>query len=402
MAEVVGTAYVRIRAITTQLGKDISDAVEKGGADADAERIGRESIGEPLVEGAGHAIRADLPGEIDQSVDSATQDVDTDRRGRFRNLGKSMMTSIRNGMKDEEGSFRRGLTQSLKNIGETVSKNLKLAPIAWMGMLAVPALGGAINLISAYLIGAIAQVGFLATAAVGAGAAIAGGIGAAIPAIGVLIAAFQAESDELEQFKERMDDLGERWQRLGRLAQRGLLPALDQAATILTNRLLPVMDEYAKDIGTIAGNTAILAAESLTAAENQDDLQRIFRGSKDIFRDVKRVVVAFSKALIPFLDAAVPLAADLSEIFADWAERFSRFIRRSHETGELSTTLETWWDRAKKFGGALKNIWDALWNVLEIGGDVAEPFFDTLARLAPTVGTVHGKHQGPETDQGRV
>src|SRR5690606_752414 len=61
---IVGTAYVRIKALTKGLGKDIQKAVKKGMADAKLDKVGEEegdkagkSFGDQFSESSGRAIK---------------------------------------------------------------------------------------------------------------------------------------------------------------------------------------------------------------------------------------------------------------------------------------------------------------------------------------------------------
>ena len=414
MPEIVGTAYVRIRAITTQLADDIRDGMDKGASDAErdfgesGERAGAEfgdragesirehsaagadeagrnagnRFGEGFNDGTTDRIRADLPGDLQAATSEAVQETDVDHDTDA--LGARINKGIRDGMRDDEDLIELDIDEHVQESFQgNVGKTLKLFKnkFAWITMLGVPVLGGAIKLASAYIGGLVAQIGYLATAAVGAGAAFAGAfVGVALAAVPLFLA-FKAPTEAMEDFKERMGELGDAWLELGVQAQRGLLPALDDAATLLTRRLTPALEDYSYRIGIIAGDTALLAAEALSASENQGELSTVLAGSEAIMEDLGRVFVAFAEMLLPFLADTIPMATTLSELFARWAESFSDFIQKSHESGELSETLQTWWDRARLVGGVLKNIFDILWDILQVGGDAAEPMFKTLDKV---------------------
>ena len=370
MAEIVGTAYVRIRALTNQLGSDIKQGVDKGITDAEpTTEKGGKRLGGTMTDSFGDGM-GDLGPNMSNNIEDASEDSKktTDKEGEKhgKSFGDHFDSEFKKRMKKGGGPFAF----------------LQKTRLAWYAILGVPALAGAAKLVGFYLVGLVAQLGFVATAAVGAGAALGGLFVGAGLGIVPLVMAFKTETVALEQFKETLKDIGKEWEVAGQAAQEGLLPALEVAARTVTDSLLPAFTEYSAEIGRIAGNTAILASEILTSADNQKSLQKIFDVSAKIVQELSDAFLDLFDAFIPLLEAAMPMARNLAKIFGDWAEQFSEFIQAQSRTGELTATFREWWERAKLIGGALKNLWDALWNVLEIGGSTGTTFFDTLAELA--------------------
>ena len=86
-AEPVGTAYVIIRAITSQLSKDIKDGLDKGSKDADTDAAGREigrSVGESAGDEFGDTWNESSSDSIRDSADSReTRKAQKDYSDRF-------------------------------------------------------------------------------------------------------------------------------------------------------------------------------------------------------------------------------------------------------------------------------------------------------------------------------
>ena len=68
-AELVGTAYVRIRAITAGLASEIKDGVEKGAKDADLDKAGGK-LGEDLGAGASESFKGSMADGVTEAFDS--------------------------------------------------------------------------------------------------------------------------------------------------------------------------------------------------------------------------------------------------------------------------------------------------------------------------------------------
>ena len=412
MAEIVGTAYVRVRAITTQLASDIRRGVDEGTADSETEfseageRAGRlfgdgaagemresvvkgareagedagDELGTTISKSTGKAVDRDLPDTLKTSTTKAIRSTSSDTDRESDRIGRRSAKKWTDSFMKQARKGFAGLQRLLRG----VFRATRLLPpiIPWKVIFGIPGLVSAAATIELLLAGVVTQIGTVVTAAAGAGLAFAGLFAAIVPAAAVLVAAFKTPSEAMEVFKEDMEDLAPAWRRIGREAQRGLLPALRDTAIILTEELTPALQGYAREVGTIVGNTAILAAEALTSAENQEAFNRILDRSARITQILGDVFVDLIDIMIPFFDAVMPLAEDLAEIFAEWVEDFGQFIKDASETGELSDEFEQWWRRAKLVGGALKDLFDALWNILQIGADINAGFFRNFADFA--------------------
>ena len=143
MAEVVGTAYVRIRAITTGLSSDIKDGLDSGmaGMDKDVERNITEKVTRKVKDGMGEAG--------DEGGKSFTQ---------------RLRSSMRKGMSDTDKDTSKRFKGMIDNL-----KKFKLPGRFWLVALAIPALGGALKLAASYIITLVGQLGYIVEAALGAG-----------------------------------------------------------------------------------------------------------------------------------------------------------------------------------------------------------------------------------------
>lgn len=107
MAEIVGTAYVRIRALTKQLSKEIKDGVNKGVKDAKVEQSG-EDAGEAFTDGFTAQVGEGVPEALDDSLGSDSQKRSAEKSG-----------------KGVGGSFAEGFTEEVdKKIPDAVDDAL--------------------------------------------------------------------------------------------------------------------------------------------------------------------------------------------------------------------------------------------------------------------------------------
>jgi hypothetical protein len=350
-AEVVGTAYVRIRALTTGLSKDIKDGLDSGmsGVDRDVERNVTEKITRKVKEGMGEAG--------DEGGKSFTQ---------------RLRASMKKGLSDTDKDTSKRFKKLIDNL-----KKFKLPGRFWLVALAIPALGGALKLAASYITTLVGQLGYIATAAVGLGAALAGGVGAIGAGILPLVLAFKAETPALEAFNESIREQADAWLEVGVAAQIGLLPALDQAFTNL-GALQGPMTELAGTMGRIVGSAAEAISELLTSESSLANWEIVFGGAVGVFRSLMDGLVPLIGVLPAFFAATAPLAMQLAESLGTALENFANFIAAGTESGTLTDNLQIWYDRAESIGRSLWNIIEALWEIFRVGADVVAPQFQTL------------------------
>jgi phage-related protein len=137
-AEPVGTAYVIIRAITSQLSKDIKDGLDKGSKDADTDAAGRElgrSVGESAGEEFGDTWNESSSEGIRDSADSretrkAQDDYSESLFGRFRHHfdrgGRQMSESFNAAFSDsiDDDDLLGGIDIDTEHAGSTIGASL--------------------------------------------------------------------------------------------------------------------------------------------------------------------------------------------------------------------------------------------------------------------------------------
>jgi len=379
----VGTAYVVIRAITTGLKKDIEDGFDQGVKDANIEKSGEkasEKLGSGFTSGISkqrRSIASSLSGVISRAGDDT--DNNTGKRmtalglSLSKKLGTSMVGDLQSRMKSVNDVIGKGIAKALTG--------LNLPPIAWIAVLAVPALGGAAKIISAYILGIIAQLGFVVTAAIGAGAAIAGafvGLGIGILPLFLLL---KKQTPVLDAFIFRVGALKTVMNSWAEDIQRRVLPAVGDFLFDVFDALGKPFHSFLQDIADSAAFFIRMASAVLRGDENVGHFTRILDGARQIFDAFGGAIVEIINILLPFFDAAIPLAVQLANAFEAMVTHFSDFIRESSRTGKLGETLQIWYDRSRLIVRALGNLAVGVFNVFKIGADVAQPFFDKLSDI---------------------
>lgn len=375
MPEIVGSAYVRIKALTDGLAGDIQKGMDKGAGDVNVDSAGKK-VGSSFSESVSKGVKEGAPNvrkEMESIGDGA------DDSGGFK-WGQRWATKLYTGI--EQASDKK----KSKNIFQKISKGLddfndklKIPSLALVGMFGSPAIGGAVKVLGSYIGALTSQVGFLATASVGAGAAIGGAFGLAALGVGPLLLAFKTQTPLLDLFQAKAKVFGEAWKDVGVATQTFLLPALTDVMR-QSLKMIPMFEQFGARIGLLAGGVAEFGIKMLNSSSNAMPLQRIMKSSGDIFKIFGDSAVFIGDALIKLFATVSPLSERFAESVRQMAIRFDAFITRSSQSGELGKNLTIWYDRAEQIGRSFINLAKVVWNVFKIAADAGQPFFDTLSQ----------------------
>ncbi len=300
---------------------------------------------------------------------------------------QSFFGSVRSGFKAMGDDIRGGdLGKSLDSLQKKFA-NLGKTGGASLGLLrgALLLIGGAIvaslpfiqdigAVILAYVTGLVAQIGFLATSLGGLGVAAAAALGSvALVALPIFLA-FKTENEALDAFKDSIAATGEEFFKIGEAAQRGLLPALDEAFFILGD-LIPIFEKFSEFVGGTVGAFALLASETLVGAESQGRLQQIMQSSARILEDLLPVLLDVGDILSGVWLAAAPAAERFVGILGDVIGRWRDMVDVGLATGTLERTFNLWFERARVLGSALADLSGALFDILQVGADSSDNVF---------------------------
>jgi phage-related protein len=366
MPEIIGSAYVRIRAVTTQLAGDIKDGIDKGAGDAKVDAAGKK-VGTDFSDGMSKGVDEQAPDfhkHVNESVSGSGKDVD--KHGNF--LGRRLAKGMGDGV-DEGDRGPNGPTGRFKKIFDGFDKfanSFNLPPIAWTALFALGALGPVVQIAGSYIAGLVAQLGFVVTAAAGAGAALAGLVGIAAIAAVPIVLAFKVDTPQLESFKQFAKDIGKSWQEVGKATQKTLLPGLTVALK-MSAALIPAFRLFGSAIGGVVGDAAKMTAGFLSSQRNAGFLHDVMSASVDIVKKLTSAFALLIDSVLPFFSAAAPVAKVLADQILKIADHFDKFIRSTSQSGQLTATLDLWYGRFTLIMRILANVGRMLGTVFRIG-----------------------------------
>lgn len=412
MADIVGTAFVRIKALTDNLAKEIKSDFEKSLKKANLEKSARshgedvgEEWGDAVADSSGKTLAkrakkdnpiANLLGDFDDVIKDVTKNfekldapfsdfhatlTDIDRDGSV-SLGRTR--SQLKGLTDDidRGPLNKALDDlaaRFKKLGSSGSFNIGLlrGSLALVGgaiIAALPYIQDVGSAVLAYATGLVAQVGFLSTAIGGIGVAAAAAIGSTAIAAFPILLAFKAETEFLEHFKESLKETGQEFLAIGSATQQTLLPALDESLLIIEN-LIPMFSEFGLFVGKTVGQFSLFASETLIGVEAQGRFQAILQSSLRILDQLLPTLLNVGDLLSGLWVAAIPASERFVGTISRLVEHWRDLIVEGNATGQLTETLDLWYNRAELIGGALANVSGALFDILQVGADSSDNLF---------------------------
>lgn len=382
-AEVVGTAFVRIRALTTGLAKDIERGIDRGARDADVDSSGA-IVGDKFAKSAGEKIKAGMEDAVRDTTKNIDKKVDVDggRRTGDR-LGESIKSGLNrsfDGFKDRFAKLFGVDEASGQKAGARYGRGLRGSLLKIAAVIA-PAIFGAGSLILQYVTALVAQIGLLAQATAGAGLAMGGAFAVGLAALLPLVLAFKTQTPQLKKFTDQAKKVGKAWGEVGAATQETLLPGLEKALDY-SKALIPIFRGWGREVGRVVGSHVEFLAAILASEEGQRRMRSILQQSTPVLETMARVALRLGDVLSRLFEAVLPITLQFVEAIDQMVARWQEALAVTSADGTLAATLQDWYDKASLVGGALADLWGAIWNILKVGGTSAVPFFENFSTWA--------------------
>lgn len=366
MADLIGTAFIEVEARVDNVGRQISQDIERqGNAVSDA----GEAIGRQLEEGVSRSWRS--------ALNNLGDDV-----SRFTSNFREQFQSI-----DED--IRKNAAE-MRNFSRT-TRRAGLAGVGLIGLV------GAMNNITAATTGAVAAVGLMSQSLLVLPAA--GAAGAA--AIGTLVVGMQgfgealSNMDDPEKFNEAladlapnarataiaMRDMNEQFRDVRLDVQNALFNDMAEVINQLGSTYLPVLREGMVGVANAFNESSTHLTHFLTQGQTVADVATIFENTR---RSIDPLMVGLQNLAQVFRDVAAVGSSFLPGIaqgFAGATNRLAEFIARARETGQLRVWIQEGIDAVQQFGRILANIGSIFSSVFSAMNVSGAGFLNTLEDL---------------------
>lgn len=374
--ELVGSVFVRVRAITEQLGKDIEDGVAKGMADVnagdEADKLGK-SIGGDIGDGVEGVVDKAVPDAVGKSIGKAEKAGGKKAEKAGASLGKRLSDAF--GKNSDNAKFDKFLDKIKKKFDAI---KLPLKPLLY-GLL-VPVIIKGLTLITQYVISLVGQLGFLVTAAVGGGAAMAGAFAFAALAILPLTLGFKARTKDFEKLQKKAKELSFHMGEIGKEVQKRMMPGVADFVMSLFHLIAPFR-EFASGIGFLFGVFLSELADIIKWAAKAGYINQIFNTSSYIFNLLTITARNFVIILIRFFVAVQPIARSFVLSLTLMVEHW-RDLANAGDGTNLQATLLIFYARAQQVARAFGDLFKAIWNIFKLGADESGSFFNTFSYFA--------------------
>lgn len=416
MTEVVGRAYVVVKAITKGLDKEIDDAVKRSMAKAqpDIDRAGASagaSMGDAMGDEAGNRAAKKIKENVSEKIRDAASGDDISRAGAL--LGEAIGRDIDKGLSrfdlksrireslDIDDATKARITAGGREIGQALNRSVSgaLQSVGKLANAAPPlaAVAAAAQAVALYAGQAVPLLSTLGQAASGAALGLVSLGPAAIVGLGAGITLFKAATPELEEFKEAVSGLGEQWSVLGSRVQEVALPAIqslaETASTVLPQAFSLTFKQAGDSLAGIADRFRTLLEDSGFV----DRLARIGETGAEALGTLGEAIADIVESLVVLFDNLRPLTIRTSEWIAGLTETWKQSLLAAEASGKLGETLDRWADAAAQWGQILRNTWEALKDIFAVASPGAKEFADDLealtARFADWTASVEGQER---------
>jgi phage-related protein len=401
---VVGTAWVRVRLLSQNLGRDIAREVHNEiRANSDAfDRAGQlagQHVGNGMTRGvndqrqqirqagqrAGDEFGAGFGGRLNQVVTrifggAFTRNINV----RMGNAGNGAGSSLARG-------FRRNAPNFLEaghDLADELHRGFNLGiGAARMG----PAIIAALTLAGPSIISGAAALGTGVAGALVAGIAAAGpgiagiaglitaGISTAVLNIGLLslglkstIPEMKALTDEATAFKTAVSDT----------IARGFVDDFRDSIRTLSTRLLPQINDLLRETGAAFGRVAVNIADTVTRADNIGRIRDILATNIEFVNRFNIGIGGLTTSFLILFRAAKPFI----DLIGDSIARFGTWLQTTLETkeanGELAAFFENLVVQAKRIGSILSDLGGGLKGIFEAALPSGDRLLTSFGNLA--------------------
>jgi hypothetical protein len=366
----VGTAYVIVRALLDKLRPDIEKGVTKAATAAKPaiEDVGRK-VGAAIGDGAGPEMEKGVKKAVEGLAPALEPSVRRSGRGLGASLGRGLgdgvdgspvRTALRRSMTRVLASIERSLApdKNGRGAGERFMRGLlggidkiKLPPLFWLTALAVPALGGALKIIGAYLAATVSLAAAMGPAVAGAGLLAASGLFSLVSVMATVKLAFGGTKQEIAATAAEFKKAGAAFAPMRLAIQRALLPQLITALKTV-GATAPIVTQGLTGVATKVGGVAVSIAQMVSNAANLGRLRSIFAANTVVTGNLLGALKPLVQILLVLLKAGAPLAVQ----FSGWAKGMLDAASAATLAGEASGRLAGFVGRAATVGAQLGRI----------------------------------------------
>lgn len=171
-------------------------------------------------------------------------------------------------------------------------------------------------------------------------------------------------NDAQRRFVKFLADLAPIFRELKASMSEAFLGPLENAITILMDRLFPTIAAGMIDISAAMGRASVTIAEIVTESQNVSKLNALFGSSTVIIDKLAIIFGRLYDILLSILVGAAPEAEKFFGFIADKMEQFASYLNSEEGREELTTFFERASYTASLFGSVLGNVFGRIGEVI--------------------------------------
>lgn len=297
----------------------------------------------------------------------------------------------------------RGLQRDLRPVNNALrflAKNatgivpgIKLASLSLRALAAQAIVGGIVSLAGALyeMAGALFLIPAGAVAAASAAATLAVGLSGVKDAL--------KDFDDPEKFNKAIEGLSsEAAKTLGVLdrmrnridafkksVQDSLFKGMDKELSRVANKLLPLVQRHFVSLAQIFNQGGKQLSSFLTQASTVGDLRNITKNIEGGFRALLPAIKPVSQAILDVVSVGSDFLPEIGERVSGLATKFSEFISKARESGQLRSWISGGLDALEQLGRSVGNLIVSIHSLLKTARDSGLGLMDTIEKATQKI-----------------
>lgn len=371
---VVGTAYVKVQAISTGLAEEIKrqvrEAVRDASKDIDKDM---EAAGRSGGKAYGKGFREEASKGIKEGLRDIVDDIDKDDGGNAERAGEGIGNRVGDGVTK---SFKKNLGPKMSSVMSIAGKALK-----WGALLELlpSAIGVAMGSGAAAITGLTAAVTGLGAAAAGAGVAMVAGLAPLAQGMVLMKWAMDANADAAKNLTENWKGFK---QEIGKAVGERMFDGLNIAVTTLKDKFVGnegIMSAF-RETGDVLGLVTRNIVD--TATKDMGRFERVILNNNNALMGIGEGAAGLAESFVILLDAMGPITREIGDMVAKFGTWVRDTLAAKAASGELQATLMSLWNALKQVGRIVKDIGTGLFEIFRLAAPQAKDMGNSIEDIA--------------------
>jgi phage-related protein len=165
-------------------------------------------------------------------------------------------------------------------------------------------------------------------------------------------------------FVKFLQEVGPRFAGIKVAASAAFLPPLQEAITLVADRLIPTLEKGMGVLGAGMGSAAVSIAQAVTDGKNMENLLKVFESSGRILATAGSALGNLWGAILSILQVTAPIAERFFSFLEKKFGTFDKYLKSIEGNKAMTEFFALSADAAAQFGGIFGNIFSGIGNII--------------------------------------